>query len=108
MKPYIMNYSETIKLNSAYIYHPGIGETIYTFTVEDSDQNNIFCLDTTEITETIEPTDQNQIFLDVTYVTKTLETSDNISQFIDTTYLTESIEPSDHDDVSSLIVEIHK
>ncbi|NDV28582.1 hypothetical protein [Desulfovibrio sp. JC010] len=104
MKPYIMNYSQTIKLapsnqaNSNY-------ETTVTKTIEGTDPD-LYLSDSTVETRTIEPGDPDLMFAEGTMQTFTVEPVDPdmflLSQYTemqgqDTTWITESLEPSDED-----------
>lgn len=79
MKPYILNYSETIDIKN---------------------RSNNVTVDTTRITETIEDIDDEQISaLDVTMQTNTTEHSNTDELLAQSTVYTFTTEPSDEDDI---------
>jgi urease accessory protein UreE len=104
MKPYILNYSETIeikktisrcalktqintKLNVDFTSGTRIidsdeiiaSSTKETFTIEASDSDEFHVYDSTYCTESIEPSDNDEIAFmsDTTLITKAIESSDN-------------------------------
>ena len=78
MKPYILNYSETIRLN--YLNEGETVDTTYlTDTVEPSDNDEIRMAGLTEVTKTIEPSDEDRILSLSTSYTFTVESSDDDS-----------------------------
>lgn len=107
MKPYILNYSESVAILPAYIN--GINHsTLMTNTIESSDPDEIHA-DSTLITRTLESDDSDEVLFGSTIITKTLESSDddelvaNFNYFESkdmATMITETIEPADPDEMS--------
>jgi hypothetical protein len=104
MKPYILNYSETIKVHEEPVIFDNRKQmsvttaypdaTVETSTIETSDRDQIYlsldenqfslkntydCVGvTTKLTETVEPSDEDHLlYHDSTVVTKTIEPSDD-------------------------------
>lgn len=120
MKPYILNYSESIRIKeSPYRYdatqqinQPSdqwpTESTIFTATVETDDHDELQATSTIE-SRTIEATDDDAILFGSTLITKTFEpidddeisTSENFNntRTNHSTTVTETIEPIDPDEV---------
>lgn len=92
MKPYILNYSETIIVNATAVNHQSriefqlynSGGTYITEAIEPSDDDEIsFMRDSTELTFVREPDDSDEVHFLVG----------------ESTLMTKSIEPSDEDEI---------
>lgn len=123
MKPYILNYSESVKIRpSGLRYDPvtqtnnlptdwALDSTVFTATIEPSDPDDIQAVSTI-VTRTLEPDDNDELLLGTTLITKTLEPIDqdgidwlyssDLAAKNSSTLITESIEPADPDGVGSL------
>mgnify|MGYP003388815614 CR=1 FL=1 len=100
MKPYILNYSETIEIKSN-IPISGTDMTSMTETVEQTDEDEItYALHcSTIVTKTIEPSDNDEINEMSTIVTRTIEPSDNDDIHQMSTFQTNTLESSDNDEI---------
>ncbi|MEN2388053.1 hypothetical protein [Comamonas sp. A7-5] len=112
MKPYVLNYSETIgrecesvkrnslldKIDSGQAINDA---TLITAVVEPSDTDEIFAFSTV-ITRSLEDCDDpDHILLGSTFMTEALENSDpDEILFEGSTLITKTIEPSDADEVA--------
>ncbi|WP_319760088.1 hypothetical protein [Maridesulfovibrio sp.] len=108
MKPYIMNYSQTVKLVPSNQTNSNL-ETTMTKSIEGTDPD-LYLSDSTVETRTIEPGDPDLILAEGTMQTFTIEPVDpdlfllsrhTETQGPDTTWITESLEPSDEDRYTS-------
>ncbi|AIN19464.1 hypothetical protein CH54_3437 [Yersinia rochesterensis] len=99
MKPYIMNYSETITMKqSVAIQNTNILDvTTRTFTIETDDHDEILGL-ATIITERIENSDRDEISAYSTFQTNIVENSDKDEISCAGTMVTAVIENSDTDE----------
>lgn len=132
MKPYIFNYSESIKIKESYSAYDNLSQinfpqegnkssayigsrssgTRITETIESTDEDHMFSLDSTLITNVIENTDHDEFFRSSTMITRCIENDDpdelclidldanvikieNSLSDKDTTIVTKSLEPSD-------------
>lgn len=104
MKPYILNYSETVTIQKSELKFNAesqtslplaVDRTTLTFTVESGDDDSISLSNTTRLTETVEGSDEDDICSVQPYSFK----SDKLgAEDLGATYKTESIEPSDDDE----------
>lgn len=106
MKPYIFNYSDSVKMHVAETpVHSGarhcahgtsiLDSTVLTATVEPIDPDGLAV--STIITRSIEPSDADDFLAASTYVTESTEPSDPDMITLGSTVFTKSIEPADED-----------
>lgn len=109
MKPYILNYSQTVKIQPSMLRYDSYGKvnypegrglldsTVITENIESDDRDEIFSCSTIE-TRSLEPADDDQMFFDSTMITKTFEPADDDEIGLSSTLVTHTVEPSDPDE----------
>lgn len=107
MRPYIMNYSESIKLERSSRLPASLEDlqdsTVITKTIEADDKDELSRCSTT-ITRSTEPDDTDDIQSASTFVTHTVEPSDPDELTCASTWMTKSLEPSDEDEILRCIL----
>jgi hypothetical protein len=99
MKPYIFNYSEKVLLQPQNTYQ--LDSTLESKIIETVDDDEITMFTTTLQTNTVENDDRDELNLipyESTIITKTIEPSDDEIRSC-STWVTESTEPADSDEI---------
>lgn len=118
MKPYILNYSNTIEIQKNELYFDeesqinqpsNADNTTQTFTIESSDEDFVILSNGTKITETIESSDEDYVyFSESTLVTNIVESSDADEFYLNSTMITRTVEDSDPDELCSSNLDVTK
>jgi hypothetical protein len=93
MKPYIMQYSESIQKQE--VYNTPLDSTLKTFTIESDDDDSIQMGQWTTITKTSEASDEDSIFIPLSTIKSSLEEDKKNNRM--STMFTESSENNDDD-----------